>query len=460
MPEFSLLLWAVIITALIFDFVNGWNDSANSIATVVGTRVLSPLRAVLLAAALNLVGSFMGQAVAQTVAGSIVDPDLVSHTVLIAAMGGAIIWAAAMTMIGMPISGSHSLLGGFLGAAVAKAGIQVVFTGGVVTILAAMLISPILGFVVAGLLYKVIAALFAHRAPGPTGRLFGRLQLVSVSAMSLMHGANDAQKVMGIITLGLLLGGYQDTLDVPFWVVLACGAAISLGTALGGWKVIKTLGHGLSRLKPVDGFAAETGASLILLFVAKLGVPVSTTHTITGSILGVGATRGLGAVRWGLGQKILLAWIFTLPSTMALGGGLYWTLWAAGGLDHEPPAPWKAQIEQTPDGAIALQWPEVEGAESYSVYRYRRIDPAAEAKHLERRSKKKSYRFSKHVPKPERDALVAEGLSEARCIDTRADPTKHYIYRLRAVNAHGGSRLSEEFEYMAPEPEAAPPDEP
>lgn len=440
MPSYDALLWSVIATALLFDFVNGWNDSANAIATVVGTRVLSPIKAVLLAATLNMAGAFMGQAVAKAVAGEIVDTELISQTVLVAAMSGAIIWAAWMTLIGMPISGSHSLLGGFLGAAVAKAGIQVVKTKGVVTILMAMLVSPILGFILTYILFIIIARLFARRPPGPTGRMFGRLQLVSVSTMSLMHGANDAQKVMGIITLGLLLGGHQDTLSVAPWVVVACGLAISLGTAVGGWKVIKTLGHGLSRLKPVDGFAAETAASVVLYLAKSIGIPVSTTHTITGCILGVGATKGVNSVRWGLGQKILLAWIFTLPSAMVMGGAMYWILFAGFGLDHQPKPPWNVETHVRADGKVELEWPMVKDATSYQLYRYERIDAETEANERVKAAKSKKHRYFLRVS--ESEELVGKDLTKNSFVDESAKPNHRYVYRIRATNEHGHSRKS------------------
>lgn len=458
MPPFDTLLWLVIITALLFDFINGWNDAANAIATVVGTRVLSPLKAVAWAAVFNMIGAFMGQEVAKTVAGKIVDPVLVSQTVLIAAMGGAIIWAACMTLIGMPISGSHSLLGGFLGAAVAKAGIQIVVTKGVLTIIIAMLVSPILGFIVSWALYMTVAKLFHNRPPGPSSRLFAKLQLASVTGMSLMHGANDAQKVMGIITLALVLGSHHPSIHdpIPVWVVIACGSMISFGTLIGGWKVIRTLGHGLSKLKPVDGFTAETAATGILYVVKNMGVPVSTTHTITGCILGVGATKGVGSVRWGLGQKIVLAWVFTLPLTMAIAGGLYWILWAAFELDHNPEPPWKASVAVTADGKNRIQWPEIEDADSYQVFRYDRIDEQAEAemKKLIEEKKRKGYVLRTEGT----EEIAGEEIIGTSFVDKDAKPGHRYVYRIRAVNKYGPSKFSDEFVGLAGQ--KAPSDDP
>ncbi|MCW8129880.1 MAG: inorganic phosphate transporter [Planctomycetota bacterium] len=449
---YDALLWAVIITALLFDFVNGWNDAANAIATVVGTRVLSPFKAIMLATVLNLAGAFMGEEVAKTIGGGLVHPDLISQTVLVGAMVSAIVWAAAMTFLGMPISGSHSLIGGLMGAAVAKAGVHVVQAKGIVQVLLAMLFSPILGFLLAFLLFSVIAYLFRNKRPGPTGRMFGWLQLVSVSSMSLTHGQNDAQKVMGVITLGLVLSGRHASMEsgIPTWVVISCGAAIALGTACGGWKVIKTLGHGLSRLKPVDGFAAETAASLVLLGTGHLGVPVSTTHTITGSILGVGSTKGINSVRWGLGQKIILAWVFTLPSTMALGGGIYWLMWSGLGMDQQPTPPWKVAAAYMEGKGMALSWQESRDTTEYRIYRYEAI---AEPQEKELKDKKKRY----IVRVPETETVVADRLATPAFLDEGVTPGTRYVYMLVSINEHGPSMKSKEIvARAAPAPAKTP----
>lgn len=452
--NFDPLLWAVIITALLFDFVNGWNDAANAIATVVGTRVLSPFKAIILATVLNLAGAFMGEEVAKTIGGGLVHPDLISQTVLVAAMVSAIIWAAAMTIMGMPISGSHSLIGGLMGAAVAKAGVHVVQAKGIVQVLLALLISPIMGFIFAFVLFSVIALICRNRRPGPTGRLFGWLQLISVSSMSLTHGQNDAQKVMGVITLGLVLSGKHASMEsgIPQWVVFSCGAAIALGTACGGWKVIKTLGHGLSRLKPVDGFAAETAASLVLLCTGHMGVPVSTTHTITGSILGVGSTKGVNSVRWGLGQKILLAWVFTLPSTMALGGALYWLMWSGFGMDQQPTPPWKVAAAYVEGKGMTLSWQESRDTSEYRIYRYEAI---ADEKEKELKAKKKN--FIMRVPATEK--VVADHLETQAFLDADVDAGKRYVYMLVSINEHGPSMKSKEFVARAAPPQPAKPSE-
>ncbi|MBI3828055.1 MAG: inorganic phosphate transporter [Planctomycetes bacterium] len=437
--DYPPILIAVIITAIIFDFVNGWHDAANAIATVVGTRVLSPLKALLLAACLNLAGAFLGEEVAKTVGGGLVQTDLISLTVLLAAMGSAIVWEAYTLVIGMPVSASHALIGGLIGAAVAKAGITVVVAKGVLKTLALMLMSPIVGFIGAFVIYMVIAYFFRNRAPGPSGRLFGKLQILSASSMALSHGTNDAQKAMGIITLALVLSDKWPSMDqgIPPWVVFSCGLAIALGTASGGWKVIKTLGHGLSRLKPVDGFCAETSASLMLFVTAALGIPVSTTHTITGAILGVGSTKGKHSVRWGLGNKIVLAWILTFPATIALGGGIYWVLWAGFGLDNEPHPPWKATVQVVDGSHVKISWPEMPRAESYKVVRYDRIDKVKEdaakgQKSIELRN-------------PSSERVVREASKENSVIDEDTKLGGRYVYLIKSRNAYGESRISEEF---------------
>lgn len=316
--DLSPIILAVVVVALVFDFTNGWNDSANAIATVVSTRVMSPLTAVCVAASLNLVGALLSTKVAEMVGGGLVDVSLVTPATVLAAMSAAVIWNGAMTVIGLPVSGSHALIGGLMGAALFKGGIAGIQVGGVVTVLVALLVSPILGILIGFFLMAMLMWIFRHFAPSSLNRWFGRLQVLSAGMMALSHGTNDAQKVMGIITLALVSGGVQSTMDVPTWVMLACAIVISLGTAFGGWGVIKTLGHGLMKLQPIHGFAAETSAVGVLMSAAVLGVPVSTTHVITSSIIGVGAAKKLSAVRWGVGTKIVAAWFFTFPSTMIL----------------------------------------------------------------------------------------------------------------------------------------------
>lgn len=334
MTLLSTLIIAVIAMALVFDFVNGWNDSANAIATVVATRVMSPTVAVIMAAVLNLAGAMVGTEVADTMSKIIhTGPAFASERgILVIVLSGllsAAAWAAIMTVMGMPISGSHSLIGGVVGAGVAAAGTKILIGSNIQKTLLAMLVAPALGFIVAYFFYVALIWCTVRWRPTTMNRVFGKLQVFSAGWMAFTHGTNDAQKVMGIITLALISGGFQEVapegkFHVQFWVQLVCAAAISFGTAVGGWKVIKTLGHHLTKLGPPEGFAAETSAALVLTVAATWGIPTSTTHTITGSILGLGATRGMSSVRWGLGEKIVLAWVFTLPSTIAMGGVLYW----------------------------------------------------------------------------------------------------------------------------------------
>lgn len=321
MPDW--IIWVVIILALVFDFTNGWNDAANSIATVVSTRVLSPLQAVILAAVLNVVGAFYSDAVAKTIGGGLVDPAQVNQLVILATLAAGITWNTVMTMAGLPISASHALIGGLIGGAVAKGGWAIVNSGGIRTVLLAMLLSPLLGGLLGWLSMKVINLLMRNQAPAAVTAWFKRLQLVSVAFVSFSHGSGDAQKVMGIITLALFAGGYVSDLSVPPWVVMPAAAAMGLGTMIGGWGVIRTLGMKMLRLQPVHGFAAETAAATFLTIAARVGIPVSSTHTITGAIIGVGLARRSAAVRWGIANKILYAWILTLPGCAAVAWLVY-----------------------------------------------------------------------------------------------------------------------------------------
>ena len=323
MAEPTLLIVGVIVAAVIFDYMNGWNDSANAIATVVSTRVLSPSHAVLLAALLNLGGAHVSVKVAKTLTTGIVEPAMIFQTAILACMLAAAGWVWFCTTAALPISGSHSLIG----AALAKTGtLTVLNMAGVKKVLLAMLISPLLGFAISFALMVILLWILRRWSNHKVQRTFGKLQLVSVSVMAREHGKNDAQKVMGVITLALLAGGFQSDTEVQLWVKLLCAAAMALGTAAGGWRVIRTLGSSLIKIQPVPGFAAETGASITLAVAAGIGAPVSTTHTITGAIMGVGATRRLSAVRWGLGSKIMIAWVFTLPITAAMAAIVYYVL--------------------------------------------------------------------------------------------------------------------------------------
>ncbi len=307
------MLLLVVILALVFDFTNGWHDSANAIATVVSTRVLSPMTAVLLAGALNVAGAFMSTAVAKMIGMGIVNPSAVTQDVVAAALAGAILWNLCTLLLGLPTSSSHALIGGLVGAAMMHGGWETVKFSGLQKVLEAMVISPLFGFLVGLGLMVAISWVFFRSQRALATRLFSRLQLVSASFMAFSHGANDAQKAMGIITLALLSAGQLTSDEVPTWVVVSCALAMGLGTASGGWRIVRTLGTRIVKLEPVHGFAAETGAAAVLLATAHLGLPVSTTHTITSSVMGVGAVKRLSAVRWGVTARIVYAWVFTLP---------------------------------------------------------------------------------------------------------------------------------------------------
>jgi PiT family inorganic phosphate transporter len=323
MPDLGGMVMVVVLLALAFDFSNGWHDSANAIATVVSTRILSPLLAVMLAGVLNVVGAFMSTAVAKMVGAGILDPNVVDQTVVASALAGAILWNLVTLALGLPTSSSHALIGGLVGAGLSHGGWAVVKLGGLRSVLEAMILSPFFGFVMGLLLMTAISWVFFRTARRHATQLFGRLQLVSAAFMAFSHGANDAQKAMGIITLALLSAGHISTPEVPTWVIVSCARAMGLGTAVGGWRIVRTLGMRILKLEPVHGFAAETGAATVLLATAHIGLPVSTTHTITASVMGVGAVKRLSAVRWGVTARILSAWVLTLPGAALLAAAAY-----------------------------------------------------------------------------------------------------------------------------------------
>jgi inorganic phosphate transporter, PiT family len=315
---------ALILIALLFDYINGFHDAANSIATVVSTRVLSPGKAVIWAAFFNFVAAFtFGTAVARTVGSGMIDIDIVTFAVIFGGLTGAIVWDLITWYFGLPTSSSHALIGGYAGAAVAKAGFGAILLSGWTKTILFIFLSPLIGLVLGyGLMLAILWA-FRWTPPSRVDRTFRRLQLVSAAFFSLNHGANDAQKTMGIITGVLFAAGYIQKFDVPFWVVLSAHAAIGLGTLAGGWRIIHTMGSKITKLQPVGGFAAETGAAISVLIATLTGVPVSTTHAITGSIVGVGATRRLSAVRWGVAGQIVWAWILTIPMAFLIGAAAY-----------------------------------------------------------------------------------------------------------------------------------------
>ncbi len=315
----------LITVALAFDYINGFHDAANSIATVVSTRVLSPGKAVIWAAFFNFVAAFaFGTAVARTIGSGMIDIHAVTFAVIFAGLVGAIAWDLITWYWGLPTSSSHALIGGYAGAAITRAGFSVIIPSGWTKTLVFTVVSPVIGLVAGLVLMVLIYWVCAPMAPARVDKWFRRLQLLSAALFSLNHGANDAQKTMGIIAGVLFTAGYlQGEFRVPIWVVLLAHAAISLGTLSGGWRIIHTMGSRITKLQPVNGFAAETGAASALLLATSFGIPVSTTHAITGAIVGVGATRRWSAVRWGVAGQIVWAWLLTIPAAAAIGAGSY-----------------------------------------------------------------------------------------------------------------------------------------
>jgi PiT family inorganic phosphate transporter len=318
----------LIFVALVFDYINGFHDAANSIATVVSTRVLTPGKAVIWAAFFNFVAAFtFGTAVAKTVGAGLVDISIVSFAVIFAALIGAIVWDLITWYFGLPTSSSHALIGALAGAAIAKAGFSAIIASGWTKTLIFIVLAPLIGLTLGFLLMVALLWLFHGTSPGKVDHWFRRLQLVSAAAYSLGHGGNDAQKTMGIIAGVLVAGGYLDLVDgqltIPFWVIMAAHAAIALGTLSGGWRIIHTMGSKITKLQPVGGFAAETAGAISLFTATHLGVPVSTTHTITGAIIGVGSIKRLSAVRWGVAGRIVWAWVLTIPISAAIAAVVY-----------------------------------------------------------------------------------------------------------------------------------------
>ena len=328
--DFALVV-LVIVVALIFDYINGFHDAANSIATVVSTRVLSPGHAVIWAAFFNFVAAFVfGTAVARTVGSGMVDISIVTTSVILAGLIGAIIWDLITWYSGLPTSSSHALIGGYAGAAVAKVGMSALIPSGWTKTLIFIVLAPGIGFLLGFTVMVITYWVCRGVPPSRVDKYFRKLQLLSAAAYSLGHGGNDAQKTMGIIAGVLYAGGLITEFTIPFWVVLAAHAAISLGTLAGGWRIIHTMGSKITRLQPVGGFAAETAGAASLFTATALGVPVSTTHTITGAIIGVGSTRRLSAVRWGIAGQIVWAWILTIPMSAGIAGVTWYALASVG----------------------------------------------------------------------------------------------------------------------------------
>ena len=323
----------IIALALLFDFLNGMNDAANSIATIVSTRVLSPRMAVAWAAFFNFVAAFgFGVGVAKTIGKGIVTPEVLSLWFVFCVLMGAVVWTYTCTHFGLPISVSHALVGGIIGAGLAKGGVNVLVIGGITKIALFIVLSPLIGFGLGTLFSVATAWIFRRWSPGRVDRLFRIGQLFSSALFSLGHGANDAQKTMGIIVMVLVAAGWQEDFHVPVWVILSCHAAIAMGTLLGGWRVVRTMGMRVTKLQPVSGFCAESAAAASIIGNSLAGIPVSTTHTITGGIIGAGSVRRLSAVRWGVAGNIALAWVLTIPGSAAISALFYLAVRAFGGV--------------------------------------------------------------------------------------------------------------------------------
>ena len=329
METVQVSLWVVstlVIVALLFDFMNGFHDAANSIATIVSTRVLKPHHAVIWAAAFNFLAYFLFQLkVATTIGKGTIDPSIVDYYVVFGALVGAIVWNVITWYYGIPSSSSHALVGGLVGAALSKAGVDGLITAGVLKIVAFIFVAPFLGFVMGGLLMVIVSWICRNMAPRKVDKHFRRFQLLSAAAYSLGHGGNDAQKTIGIIWMLLIATGYSHSGDhIPGWIVLACYTAMGLGTMFGGWRIVKTMGNRITKLNQARGFCANTGGAMTLFLATAFGIPVSTTHTITGAIAGVGSTRGARRVRWGVAGGIVWAWILTIPCSAVMASAAWW----------------------------------------------------------------------------------------------------------------------------------------
>lgn len=318
---------ALVVLALLFDFMNGFHDAANAIATVVSTGVLKPQTAVAMAALFNVIAVFFFQLkVAATIGKGTIEPWAIDHYVIFGALVGAVFWNLITWYFGIPSSSSHALIGGLVGAAVAKSGTNALLSSGLLKTIAFIVLSPLLGFILGSLMMLLVSWLFVHSTPLKVDRWFRRFQLASASMYSLGHGGNDAQKTMGIIWMLLIAGGYSSAQDAmpPWWVILSCYGAIGLGTLFGGWRIVKTMGQKITKLKPVGGFCAETGGAITLFIATAMGIPVSTTHTITGAIVGVGSAQKMSAVRWGVAGNIVWAWVLTIPASAFVAAIAWW----------------------------------------------------------------------------------------------------------------------------------------
>lgn len=332
MPDLT-LLWVVVFLALAFDYINGFHDTANAIATSVSTRALEPQQAVYLAAVLNFLGALYSTGVAKTIGGDIVtSASMVNEQVIVAALIGAIAWNLLTWWYGIPSSSSHAIIGGVMGAVIASKGIYALKMAGLQKIVLSLILSPLVALIFGYLIMILLLWIFGRNAPNVLNTGFRRMQLISASLMSFSHGSNDAQKAMGIITLALLSAGQIDVLEVPMWVKLSCAAAMGCGTAVGGWKIIKTMGTKIFRMEPINGFAADLNSALVIFAATHFHLPVSTTHVVSGSIMGVGSAKRVTAVRWSVAQSMLMAWVLTIPLSALTGAAVYYLvsfIWGA-----------------------------------------------------------------------------------------------------------------------------------
>ena len=325
MPDLLLLL-AIILAALVYDFFNGFNDCANAIATTVSTRALSPRAAIIMAWVLNFFGALSHTAVATTVGKGVIDPQHVSLALVLVALIGASVWTGMASVSGIPVSVTHSLIGGLLGAGIVASGFEIILLQGINKILLAMILSPIFGFLGGLLLIVVVSWVFKNSSFRTVNRRFKRWQILSAAWMAFSHGMNDAQNAMGVIAMALVSYGALVTFEVPLWVMIVCASAMALGTSVGGWKVIKTMGSKVFKLQPVHGFSAETSAAAVIAGMSLFGAPISTTHVISTAIMGSGSSHGLSAVRWGIVKNIVIAWIITIPASALIAGILYFVV--------------------------------------------------------------------------------------------------------------------------------------
>jgi inorganic phosphate transporter, PiT family len=325
MEQAIVIMALLVVVALIFDFMNGFHDAANSIALMVSTRLLTPQAAVLWAAFFNFIAFLIfGTAVAKMVGKGLIDPNIVNNAVIFGALCGAITWNIITWWLGIPSSSSHALVGGLVGAGVAKGGTAAIIAGGLIKTSVFIIISPMFGMFVAMCIMVLVLWIVEKRSPYPTERVFNKLQFVSSSLYSLGHGGNDAQKTMGIITVLLVANGYQQGFDIQFWVIISCHLAMAIGTLFGGWRIVRTMGMGITRIRPSGAFSAQTSGAIALFLATWLGIPVSTTHTITGAIVGVGMSRRVSAVRWGLASRIVWAWVLTIPCSGLIAAMAYY----------------------------------------------------------------------------------------------------------------------------------------